>query len=74
MPLVVPGVTADNLGSDKTQEWMNKLAGKVLCDGPSTETVSLFGSTFVDEADCPDFRRPFAKPTFLSRHESSSRA
>jgi hypothetical protein len=42
MPLVVPGVTVDNLGGgDKTQEWMNKLAGKSLGDGPSTETVSL---------------------------------
>ncbi|KAL2131801.1 hypothetical protein VTI74DRAFT_4602 [Chaetomium olivicolor] len=39
MPLVVPGVTADNMGDDKTQEWMNKLAGKTLCDGPSSETT-----------------------------------
>ncbi|KAK3906633.1 PUA domain-containing protein [Staphylotrichum tortipilum] len=39
MPLVVPGVTIDNMGGDKTQEWMNKLAGKLLCDGPSTETT-----------------------------------
>ena len=40
MPLVVPGVTADNMGGDKTQEWTSKLAGKTICDGPSSETVS----------------------------------
>jgi hypothetical protein len=40
MPLVVPGVTADNMGDDKTQEWMNKLVGKTLSDEPSSETVS----------------------------------
>lgn len=43
MPLVVPGVTANsavNEAQDKTQEWANKLVGKTLCDGPSTETVS----------------------------------
>jgi hypothetical protein len=40
MPLVVPGVTADNMGGDKTQEWMTKLAGKTLSEGPSSETVS----------------------------------
>jgi len=40
MPLVVPGVTADNMGDDKAQEWMSKLAGKTLSEGPSSETVS----------------------------------
>jgi hypothetical protein len=39
MPLVVPGVTADNMGDNKTQEWMNKLVGKTLSDEPSSETV-----------------------------------
>lgn len=40
MPLVVPGVT--NQSGDKTEEWMNKLAGKQLHDGDETnETVSL---------------------------------
>ncbi|KAK4040223.1 hypothetical protein C8A01DRAFT_35737 [Parachaetomium inaequale] len=39
MPLVVPGVTADNMGGDKTQEWMTKLAGKTLSEGPSSETT-----------------------------------
>lgn len=39
MPLVVPGVTANNMGDDKTQEWMSKLAGKTLGD-ESSETVS----------------------------------
>ncbi|KAL2018499.1 hypothetical protein VTK56DRAFT_784 [Thermocarpiscus australiensis] len=38
MPLVVPGVTTENTG-DKTQEWTNKLVGKTLCDGPSSETT-----------------------------------
>lgn len=39
MPLVVPGVT--NQTGDKTEEWMNKLAGKKLHDGEETnETVS----------------------------------
>jgi hypothetical protein len=39
MPLVVPGI---NSGGDnsKTEEWMNKLAGKKLTDGPSDATVS----------------------------------
>ncbi|KAJ4300607.1 hypothetical protein N0V88_003290 [Collariella sp. IMI 366227] len=39
MPLVVPGITANNMGDDKTQEWMSKLAGKTLCEGPSSETA-----------------------------------
>jgi hypothetical protein len=39
MPLVVPGVTADNMPEDKAQEWMEKLAGKTLTEGPSSETV-----------------------------------
>ncbi|KAK4121581.1 hypothetical protein N657DRAFT_657641 [Parathielavia appendiculata] len=39
MPLVVPGVTADNMGDDKTQEWMNKLVGKKLSEEPSSETT-----------------------------------
>ncbi|KAK3306467.1 uncharacterized protein B0T15DRAFT_395257 [Chaetomium strumarium] len=39
MPLVVPGVTADNMGGDKTQEWMNKLAGKKLSEEPTSETT-----------------------------------
>lgn len=39
MPLVVPGI---NSGGDnsKTEEWMNKLVGKKLTDGPSDATVS----------------------------------
>ena len=38
MPLVVPGI---NSGGDnsKTEEWMNKLVGKKLTDGPSDATV-----------------------------------
>jgi hypothetical protein len=40
MPLVVPGVTADNLGDDQIQEWANKLVGKTISDTPSSETVS----------------------------------
>ncbi|CAK7223473.1 hypothetical protein SBRCBS47491_005217 [Sporothrix bragantina] len=39
MPLVVPGVTANNLGDSKTQEWMTKLMGKTLTDGASSETA-----------------------------------
>ncbi|KAH6856942.1 putative PUA RNA binding domain protein [Chaetomium sp. MPI-CAGE-AT-0009] len=39
MPLVVPGVTADNVDGDKAQEWLAKLAGKKLTEGPSTETT-----------------------------------
>jgi hypothetical protein len=39
MPLVVPGVTADNMPADKAQEWMEKLAGKTLTEGPSSETT-----------------------------------
>ncbi|KIH92910.1 hypothetical protein SPBR_03363 [Sporothrix brasiliensis 5110] len=39
MPLVVPGVTANNLGDNKTQEWMSKLLGKTLTDGDSNETA-----------------------------------
>jgi hypothetical protein len=39
MPLVVPGVTADNVDVDKAQEWLTKLAGKKLTEGPSTETT-----------------------------------
>ncbi|AEO67200.1 uncharacterized protein THITE_2116039 [Thermothielavioides terrestris NRRL 8126] len=39
MPLVVPGITVDNMLDDKTQEWMMKLAGKTLSDGPSSETT-----------------------------------
>ncbi|KAK0670255.1 hypothetical protein QBC41DRAFT_318184 [Cercophora samala] len=39
MPLVVPGVTADNMPEGKTQEWMNKLVGKTLSENePSSET------------------------------------
>ena len=40
MPLVVPGITANNLGDSKTQEWLSKLMGKTLTDGDSSETVS----------------------------------
>lgn len=41
MPLVVPGVTHQS--GDKTEEWMNKLAGKKLHDGEETnETVSQY--------------------------------
>ncbi|KAK4146574.1 uncharacterized protein C8A04DRAFT_25490 [Dichotomopilus funicola] len=39
MPLVVPGVTADNMGDDRIQEWMNKLAGKKISEGPTSETT-----------------------------------
>ncbi|KAL2120285.1 hypothetical protein VTJ04DRAFT_4311 [Mycothermus thermophilus] len=39
MPLVVPGVTADNLGDDQIQEWANKLVGKTISDTPSSETT-----------------------------------
>ncbi|CAK7266659.1 hypothetical protein SEPCBS119000_002142 [Sporothrix epigloea] len=45
MPLVVPGVTVNNLGDSKTQEWMMKLMGKTLTDGPSSETASSFSPT-----------------------------
>ncbi len=41
MPLIVPGVTANNLGDSKTQEWLNKLMGKTLTDGNHSETVGL---------------------------------
>ena len=44
MPLVVPGVTADNMSSDKVTEWMNKLAGKTISEEPSSETVSRFAA------------------------------
>lgn len=37
MPLVVPGVTVNNL-DDKTQEWTNKLVGKTISEQPSSET------------------------------------
>ena len=40
MPLVVPGVTADNVPTDQAEDWMEKLAGKTLTEGPSSETVS----------------------------------
>jgi hypothetical protein len=40
MPLVVPGVTADNMSNDMVNEWMNKLAGKTISEEPSSETVS----------------------------------
>ncbi|EFX00694.1 hypothetical protein CMQ_7696 [Grosmannia clavigera kw1407] len=39
MPLIVPGVTANNLGDGETQEWLQKLAGKTLTDGSSSETA-----------------------------------
>ncbi|KAL2159502.1 hypothetical protein VTH06DRAFT_2507 [Thermothelomyces fergusii] len=39
MPLVVPGVTADNLGDSQIQEWANKLVGKKLSEEPSSETT-----------------------------------
>ncbi|KAK3292101.1 putative PUA RNA binding domain protein [Chaetomium fimeti] len=39
MPLVVPGVTADNVSADEAQVWLSKLAGKTLTEGPSTETT-----------------------------------
>ncbi|EAQ88385.1 hypothetical protein CHGG_05004 [Chaetomium globosum CBS 148.51] len=41
MPLVVPGVTADNVSADKAKEWMTKLAGKTLTEGPSSETTRV---------------------------------
>ncbi|AEO55590.1 hypothetical protein MYCTH_2086920 [Thermothelomyces thermophilus ATCC 42464] len=41
MPLVVPGVTADNMEDNKTQEWTNKLVGKKLSEEPSSETTDL---------------------------------
>jgi hypothetical protein len=44
MPLVVPGVTADNMSSDTVNEWMNKLAGKTISEAPSSETVSRLAS------------------------------
>ncbi|KAK4227160.1 hypothetical protein QBC38DRAFT_478474 [Podospora fimiseda] len=39
MPLVVPGITANNMDDSKTQEWMSKLAGKTISDEPTSETV-----------------------------------
>ncbi|OAA65670.1 hypothetical protein SPI_02457 [Niveomyces insectorum RCEF 264] len=39
MPLVVPGVTVDNLGDQETQKWISELVGKTLTDGPSSETA-----------------------------------
>jgi hypothetical protein len=39
MPLVVPGITGTS--GDKTEEWTNKLVGKKLSDGSSSETVSV---------------------------------
>jgi len=39
MPLVVPGITTNNLGGDKTEEWSKKLVGKTIADEPSSETV-----------------------------------
>lgn len=41
MPLIVPGVTANNLGDSETQEWLLKLVGKTLTDGSSSETVCI---------------------------------
>ncbi len=40
MPLVVPGLnSADKAGGNETLDWTNRLVGKTLCDGPSSETV-----------------------------------
>ncbi|KAL2267818.1 hypothetical protein VTJ83DRAFT_5095 [Remersonia thermophila] len=39
MPLVVPGVTANNMGEDQILEWTNKLVGKTISEGPSSETT-----------------------------------
>ena len=58
MPLVVPGVTADNMGGDKTQEWTSKLAGKTLCEGPSSETV-------ISRVSCSSFQTPADELAFL---------
>ncbi|KAI1815180.1 hypothetical protein GGS20DRAFT_584757 [Poronia punctata] len=38
MPLMVPGITSNSSGEDKTQEWSNKLVGKTLSDESSSET------------------------------------
>lgn len=52
MPLVVPGIMNNNNG-DKTQDWTNKLVGKTLCEGPSSEIVSQLGDALVALADDP---------------------
>ena len=52
MPLVVPGITSNNSG-DKTEEWTNKLVGKSLCEGPSSETVSQLVHVLVALANDP---------------------
>ncbi|KAK4466186.1 hypothetical protein QBC42DRAFT_282556 [Cladorrhinum samala] len=38
MPLVVPGVTANNMDDSMAQEWMNKLVGKTLSEESTNET------------------------------------
>ncbi|KAI1109574.1 hypothetical protein F5Y14DRAFT_432130 [Nemania sp. NC0429] len=38
MPLVVPGITDNSNSKDLTQEWMNKLLGKIVSDNSHSET------------------------------------
>ena len=80
MPLVVPGVTADNVSADKAKEWMTKLAGKTLTEGPSSETVGAHWVSFLScfsssaPADKLYHHRLFAKPNCPNRHELSNQA
>lgn len=79
MPLVVPGVTADNVPADKAQEWMEKLAGKTLTEGPSSETVNAEWSSFLawpalDTLADKLYHRLSAKPNYPKRHGLSSLA
>jgi hypothetical protein len=73
MPLVVPGVTADNMGGgDKTQEWMNKLAGKKLSEQPTSETVSRVLVLPISASADDSTIRPSARRSCPKRRVSSS--
>lgn len=69
MPLIVPGVTADNLGDSQTQEWMMKLMGKTLTDGSSNETVGFCVSVHVFSS-----RRPLLTSQAFSKKDLPAKA
>lgn len=68
MPLVVPGINSAG-SSSKTDDWMNKLAGKKI--GETSDNVVSSGRYFLCSSTNENRRLP--KRIFLKSTESSSR-
>lgn len=69
MPLVVPGITSNN-ASSKTDDWLNKLAGKKL--GDTSDATVRSGYLLYFEMVTDNLHRPLRSPSYQRRQESFS--